>query len=105
MAVVLGAVLVLVGALVLWTAWSGSQRPPRPGASPSDPTQPGSTRAGEAASGLGVAGGVLCLGGLAVAILGLDNPFGVVALVAAGAIAVVALVVAAVSAARGARST
>ena len=69
--------MIVVGGSIEYLAWLGSQR-----AVPGSDGRPSrrSVRCESAATGLGLAGGVLCLGGLAVIVSGLDNPFGVVAL-------------------------
>lgn len=107
---IVSTLLLVAGAALVWLAWLGSQRRlPRnrwagirlPSTMASDEAW---RAAHEASAGpLGVSGGIMLLGGLAVAVSGLDNPVGrvAVALTLVGSFAaLVAATRAAVAAAR-----
>lgn len=109
---IVSILLLAAGAATVWLAWLGSQRRlPRnrwagirlPSTMASDDAW---CAAHEASAGpLGVSGGIMVLGGLAVAVSGLDNPFGRVALALAVVGSLSAMVAATRAAVAAARAT
>jgi hypothetical protein len=105
--VLLGALMAAAGAGMLWLSWLLSQRRVSPGSRWGIRT--GRSRGSDedwfaaqqdAAAGVGLAGGIVVLGGLAVAVAGLANPFGIAAFGLSAGCAVVALVWSGLRAAR-----
>lgn len=87
MSVLVGAAMMAGGAGMVWLSWLMSQRRLAPGswwgirtARTRNSDEDWYTAHQEAASGLGVAGGIVILGGLAVIVVGLDDRVGPLAI-------------------------
>lgn len=109
---IVGALLVVSGAALLWVSWLGSQRRLRPNAfvgirlPVTRRDEPSWYAAHEAAAGpLGVAGGVTAAGGLALLATGLEDTVGVVVALVTAAGALAGVLVAARAAVRAAHAT